>query len=246
MKNITRFFGCILICFVFFKPVHGQGWEFSYSDSIFDNYSNQFLLLSGSNNGARLAYQDILSNSSGSGMVNFDIDGEFIGYYGVPGTYGWNLIQSDRSGATYWWSIFKIRKINSNDQIEWTYDFDSNAGAFGAYDGPDGSTYVKYINTNNEHVIDIITKDGILSNQFSFTDGWPDIITPTYDFGMIYSDYSSNDPKIFTKLDNQGNIIWSKDFDTWDRFLGGSVDGSTYYSSVFGHTTGHFYRLHDF
>ena len=226
MKNLTQLFCCIILILGFSTPSKAQGWEIFISDSSFFNSSSQFRAISGANNGLRIAYQP--QWNSPLNMLNYDANGDFIGNEGVPGTNDWELIQSDNSGATYWEDDYKIRKIDANNQIVWTFSTPATAGIFWISRGSNGSTYAQYGNGGNT-IIDAINKDGILEHRFNFTNSSGIFeYLPTADFGMIYTDDIFADPETWTKLDHQGNVVWSKVLGEFDKIWMGSTDGSTY------------------
>jgi uncharacterized repeat protein (TIGR01451 family) len=226
MKNLTPFFCCTILILGFATPTKAQGWEIFVLDPSFVDISFHYKLLSGGNNGVRIAHQDIWNTPLK--MLNYDANGDFIGNEGIPGTNDWELIQSDKSGATYWEGNYKIRKIDVNNQIVWTYNTSAIAGIFWASQGPNGSTYVKYSENNSNEVIDAINKDGILEHRFNFNSGWPLSYLPTGDFGIIYTDDLFGSVETWTKLDHQGNLVWSKDLEDIGSIRMGSIDGSTY------------------
>ncbi len=141
MKNLTQIFCWIAFIGVFTMPVKAQGWEIFISDSSFINSGSYFRLLSGPNDGVRLISEDFIATISEINYLNFDANGDYVNNDGIPGTSNWKLIQSDNSGATYWETNYKIRKISANNQIAWTYDMPISTGTIVVRPGLNGSTY---------------------------------------------------------------------------------------------------------
>ncbi len=235
MKNYTPFLCCILLVFSFSKPIKAQGWEIFVTDSSFTDFAD-FWVIASANNGVRIRHQDFFAGVPPS-ILNFDANGNFIGNDGIPGTTDWTLIQSDKSGASYWRAFYKIRKIDANNQIEWTFNAPVSAGIFWVSAGTNGSTYAQYQENNNAYVIDAINKDGILEHRFTFDNGWPDDYLPTGDFGMLFTDNTGDNPETWTRLDNQGNMVWTRDFEDSEYIRMGSADGSTYFTTQNGELT---------
>jgi len=232
MKNLTKIFCQIALIGVFSTPVIAQGWEIIIADSSLIN-SFSFGFISGPNDGFRIVYEDIFNGSGEFKYLNYDANGDYINNAGIPGTSNWDLIQSDNSGATYWETNYKIKKINADNQTVWTYYAPATAGIFWKQSGPNGSTYAQYNNNIDGHVIDAINKDGILEHRFIFNDDWPNKYIATSDFGMLHTDdYSGT--ATWTKLDRQGNVVWVKEFLETESVLMGSADGATYYVDTEG------------
>lgn len=224
MKNLTQLFCCIILILGFSTPTKAQGWEIFVSDPSLIHSSNLFRVFPSSNNGTRLAFYDL---EAAIKMLHYDSNGDFIGNEEAPGTDYWELIQSDDSGATYWSTYSDIRKIDANNQVVWTFNMTVPLDVFFSSPGPNGSTYARYSDNNGNTVIDVINKDGILEHSFNLNE-----VTdyfPTGDLGMLYNnDLSGSLETIWTKLDNQGNLVWSKDLENLGSTFIGSTDGSTY------------------
>jgi uncharacterized repeat protein (TIGR01451 family) len=94
--------------------------------------------------------------------------------------------------------------------------------------GPNGSTYAQYNDINWNKVIDVINKDGILEHSFNFSSNELYDYLPTGDLGMIYTANPFGGSDTWTRLDHQGNVVWSKVFDDYYKIWMGSSDGSTY------------------
>lgn len=225
MKNLTQLFCCIILILGFSTPSKAQGWEIFVPSPLPDNSTIQYALFSGANNGVRIAYYDIDGFLK---MLNYDVNGDFIRNEGVPVTNNWYLLHSDNSGATYWSIDNKIRKIDVNNQIVWTFNEPNTTGFFGIFKGPNGSTYARYDN-DSEVVIDVINKDGILENRFNVNYSEELIyFLPTNDFGLLYCNFAYGRDVTWTKLDHQGNVVWKNLFRNFDNIRMGSTDGSTY------------------
>lgn len=228
MKNFTRSLYFIILLLAFSKPIGAQGWEILVSDPIFNSVTSDFQAISGPGDGVRLIYKEYLAGEPAL-VWNYDSNGEFIGNDGIPGTDNWNLIQSDNSGASYWWNFQKIRKLNADSQIEWTYDVSIIISTFEAFKGPNGSTYILYSSDFGDDAIDIVDKGGELVHRFIFDD-WVVAFLPTNDYGLIYTyDFSDPTEKNWTKLDSEGNEVWTRNFGEFYFILGGGSDGSTYF-----------------
>lgn len=233
MKNLAHIFGWIALIGVFATPAKAQGWEIFISDSAFMNSELQYRLSPGPNNGFRAVAQDIFSINGVINFLNYDANGDYINNAGIPGTSNWIFLQSDNSGATYWeGDNHNIKKINANNQTAWTYNAPASAGIFWVRSGLNGKTYAQYSNNiTGGDVIDAINKDGLLEHRFVFSNGSPSRYIPTSDFGMIYTN-TFFETATWIKLDNQGDVVWVKDFlETEDIVLGGS-DGATYYTDT--------------
>jgi uncharacterized repeat protein (TIGR01451 family) len=224
MKNLTQILCCIILILGFSTPSKAQGWEIFVPGPLPDNSTIQYALFSGANNGVRIAYYDIDGFFK---MLNYDVNGDFIGNEGVPVTNNWYFIQSDNSGATYWWIDNKIRKIDANNQIIWTFNMSNTAGAL-VSPGPNGSTYAQYSDNNSNVVIDAINKDGILEHRFNINPDELFFFLPTSDFGLLYVNFTYRWEATWTKLDHQGNVVWKKPSGNFDNIRMGSTDGSTY------------------
>lgn len=228
MKNFTCSLYFITILLGFSKTIEAQGWEMLVSDPAFNGLDYDFSAISGANNGVRLVYKDPFDEVPPL-VWNYDSNGDFIGNDGFPGVNDWSLVQSDNTGATYWVTFYKIRKRNADNQIVWTYNAPVSAGIFWEYKGPHASTYVLYGGNNGDDVIDVVNKDGSLVHRFTFND-WIDHFVPTSDLGLIYTYNSSFDPvQTWIKLDNEGDTVWTREFNDTQTILGGGSDGSTYF-----------------
>jgi hypothetical protein len=184
MKNLTQLLCCIILILGFSTPTQAQGWEIFVSNLTFPTFSSGYKILLGANNGFRLANEDTWTGVTN--ILDYDANGDYIGEYGVLGANNWTLIQSDNSGATYWWADYKIRKIDVNNQVVWTFNTNNTTGAFWAYPGPNGSTYAQNRNNNGNYIIDVINKDGVLGHRFNFNPSGSFDYFPTDDLGMIY------------------------------------------------------------
>jgi uncharacterized repeat protein (TIGR01451 family) len=228
MKNLTQILCCIILILGFSTPSKAQGWEFFVTDTSFSN-SSEFRILSGANNDVRLAHKNDANGTVN--MINYDADGDFIEEYAVPDTENWFVIQSDNSGATYWYSDYKVRKTDINNQIVWTFNAPIATGNFWVSPGPNGSSYSIYFDNNGNYVIDIIDKDGILGHRFNTNYIGSFTFLPTGDLGIIYPTNISGTGSMetWTRFDPQGNIIWSKELNPdLEVIVMGSTDGSTY------------------
>ena len=114
MKNLTQLLCCIILIVGFATPTKAQGWEIFVTDLPSVNIAYQYKLILGANNGVRVVYKQTWDDPLE--MLNYDANGDFIGNEGVPAANDWTLIQSDHSGATYWETDYKIRKIDVNNQ----------------------------------------------------------------------------------------------------------------------------------
>lgn len=227
MKNFTLFLCVITLLTGFLKPVKAQGWEIFVSYPEFEN-AFPFWVAPGANNGVRVVYEP-LSNNQVTHILNYDAAGDFINDDSVSVTEGGRFIQSDSIGATYWRAGYSIRKLNVDNQLEWTFNTPITAGSYLATRGLNGSVYTKYHTINDGYVIDVINKDGVLQHQFNFGNNNPDTYVPTPDFGVVYTDDSAVGSETYTKLDSQGNPVWIRSFGDYSRILGSSADGATYF-----------------
>lgn len=243
MKSSTFFLCCIAFVLGFSKHLEAQGWEIFAFGPGFENVSHSWPALD-ANSGVQIIYKTNGNNINNS--VRYNAIGAFVSNDTISGTEYWNFIQADSTGATYWLDNRKIRKINTTGQIEWTYNPPFVSGTFPVRGGPNNSIYAGYNIPNEGYVIDAINKDGILEHQFNFGYDMPNDYIPTPDFGLMYTNESFASPqRTWMRLDNQGNIIWVRDFDYGDEIMTSSIDGSTYYTNsndelikldVFGNT----------
>lgn len=230
MKNFTFFLCCIAFALGFSQPLKAQGWEIFALGQEFE-HTSQFLATLGTNSGVQIIYKTTGDNENN--VANYSAIGEFIGNEIISGTEHWYFIQADSTGAMYWRDVHEIKKINSNDQIEWTHNLPIVSGALSVRGGPNGSIYAEYSIVNDGYVIDVINKDGVLEHRFNFGNENPDGYVPTANFGLMYTNDSSVSPqRIWTRLDNQGNVIWVRGFDRNDKIMTGSSDGSTYFTNL--------------
>ncbi len=224
----------LLAFFAFFLPflnvANAQGWEITFLDSSFSSFP-YIQVFPGPNNGVHLAIVDG-SSSDPIPLFNFDENGNYLNQTTLAGPANWELFQVDKTGATYWWTYYKIRKLDVYGQIEWTYNPPASAGIFWTQSGQNGSSYLQYSANGIGDVIDAVNSDGQLVKRFVFPTIWPFEYVPTADFGMIYTnDTDGAGIRTWSKLDKNGLTIWSRDFDTNEPILTGTADGATYFSS---------------
>lgn len=228
MKNVTTLLYGILFTTLFSSPLKAQGWEsFVYHPS-FDDFTNEFQVIQGPGNGIRILYKRP-ANPSVTNILNMSGDGTIIGTEIIPSTDNWQLVQYDKTGASYWLSPENnVKKINANNQLEWTYSItaaDPN-NYFKVERGINGSTYVQYFSPSlGGDIVDLIDKDGVLLHRFLLNSLFD--ILPAGDMGLIHR-APINGP-IATKLDAQGNTDWTRDFLSSEFFWLGTSEGATYF-----------------
>ncbi len=231
MKNFTCSLCFITLLLVFSKTIGAQGWENLVSDPAFNGINFTFYAIQGPNDGIRLVQKDYPIVEPYI-IWNYDLNGEFIGNNGIPGTNDWKLIQSDNSSATYWQNNgHTIKKLNANNQVEWDYDAPASTGLFLVDKGPHSSTYIRYYDSNGKGILDVVNKDGSLVHHYIFDNLFGHIV-PTSDLGVIHT-YGSNSLLVpWTKFDSEGNEVWTKEFNDSDIILCGGSDGSIYFFTL--------------
>lgn len=215
------------ICLI--PNIRGQSWEVFFEDPILDQSYYQFAFPA-TNNGVRLTESDPFI-ADPQPIFTFDQEGNYTGQSSIGWTADWEMFNSDRTGASYWVTYYKLRKLNANNQIAWTYSPPVSAGIFWDKAAPNGGSCLQYHANNIGYVIDYVNANGQLVKRFPFAGGWPDEYFPGHDHSLIYTDESFGSPQVhWIKLDQNGQVVWEIDLDENIDFLAGSLsDGSTYY-----------------
>lgn len=224
MKYLTLLI--VLFLQSLYLPNHltGQSWEVFFDDSIPFNQPFYHLIFPAPNNGVRLGL--ILNSNDPKPVFSFDEFGNYTGENTLNWTANWDLINVDRTGASYWSKFYQLRKLAADNQIAWTYSPPVTAGIFWEKAAPNGGVCLQYSENNSNYVIDYINADGELVNRFHFPNGWPSAYFPGQDYSLIYT----NDNQNWTKLDQNGQVVWQITLLSSNFFLAGSLeDGSTYY-----------------
>lgn len=208
---------------------NGQSWEvFFENPNLTQSYYN--FVFPTANNEVRLTESDLYNNVTDP-IFSFDQEGNYIGQSTIGWTADWGMVNTDKTGASYWITFYKLRKLNANNQIAWTYSPPVSAGILWNQAAPNGGTCLQYSANNNSDVIDYVNANGQLVKRFEFAGGWPDEYFPGHDNSLIYTDDIFGSPQThWTKLDQNGQVVWEIDLDENIDFLAGSLpDGSTYY-----------------
>ena len=220
-----------------FLPINmkGQSWEIFFQNPALNQSSIHFVYPA-PGNGVRFSATDNSTPDDVTLIFSFDEEGNYIGQNTVGWATDWYMANVDHTGASYWATTYKLRKLTADNQIAWTYSPPVSAGIFWVNAAPNGNTCLQYSENNSVNVIDYVNANGQLVKRFPFPGGWPDAYIPGHDNSLIYTDDAFGPSQIhWKKLDQNEQVVWELDLDENIRFLAGSLpDGSTYYLNVDG------------
>lgn len=214
-----------------FPSLNAQSWEIFFEDPALINSFYQFaypFAYPAPANGVRLTIADGFNNPPS--VFSFDETGNYTGQSTVGWAADWDLVNTDHTGASYWVTAYKLRKLTADNQIAWTYAPPVSAGIFWEQFAPNGSVCLQYSTFNLGYVIDYVNAEGQLVNRYSFAGGWPDSLLPGHDNSLIYTEDNSPNTIHWIKVNQNNQVVWELDLDDNVHFLAGSFpDGSTYY-----------------
>lgn len=218
----------LLQCFFLSPNVNAQSWEVYFDHP---SFAQVYTIIPhhGPDNGVRLAIPESY-NPNPTVVHSFDKTGDYLGENALPWTSNWSILSGDKSGASYWTTHYKVRKLNVNNQVVWTYVPPVSAGIFWVKPTPVGAGCFQYsTNSPFQQVIDYLDSDGQLVNRFTFPNDWPDEYYPGSDYSLIYTDDSFGTGTIhWVKVNQSNQVVWEQDLDDQIYFLQGSLpDGST-------------------
>ncbi|MCE7922178.1 MAG: hypothetical protein DYG98_03910 [Haliscomenobacteraceae bacterium CHB4] len=215
-----------------FLPLHisSQSWEILFGDPLLNQVYSP-IVYPAPNNGVRLALADDSGPVTTTSIFSFDEFGNYTGQNSIGWTTDWNLTNVDHTGASYWTTFYKLRKLTANNQIAWTYNPPVTAGIFWEKPAPNGSVCLQYYAASMGYVIDYVNANGQLVKRFQFSGNWPESYLPGHDNSLIYTDDEWGPSQIhWVKLDQNAQVVWELDLDENIYFMSGSLpDGSTYY-----------------
>lgn len=233
MKPYYSLMGLLLHALLATSTLSAQSWEVLFQNpGLQDAY--QVFVYPGPNNGVNLYANDPVGNGPFP-IYSLDEDGMYVGQSQLNWAADWGMINVDKSGASYWITFYKLRKVTASGAIQWTYSPPVSAGILWNEPAPNGGCCLQYHGNNGiGYVIDYLNADGQLVNRFSFNGNgntWPHEYLPGYDNSLIYTyDWSSSGDRHWVKVNQQNQIVWEKDLNQDAILLKGSApDGSTYY-----------------
>lgn len=207
-----------------FVHLNAQSWEIFFEDPTLNN-SFYGVASPTLDNGVRLIAPDVVNSTVPPIVYSFDETGEYTGQSPINWATNWDLANIDQTGASYWVTFYKLRKMTADNQIAWTYSPPVTAGIFWEYYAPNGGVCLQYMANNSTRVIDYVNASGQLVHRFEFPVDWPDTYYPGYDNSLIYTHEDSH----WIKVNQDDQIAWELDLSTNVRFLSGSLpDGTTY------------------
>ena len=229
MKLYSLFLGLFFQSIFLIPITYGQSWEILFENPALDQ-GYLAIAMPSQDNGVRVAFPDPFVDDP-TPIFSFDAFGNYIGQSTIGWTSDWEIINADHTGASYWVSYYKLRKLTANNQIAWTYSPPVTAGIFWDKPAPNGGNCLQYNGNSTGKVIDYINTNGQLVNRFQFSGGWPDNYYPGHDHSLIYTDESSGPSAIhWVKVNQFNQVVWELDLDPSVQFLAGSLsDGSTFY-----------------
>jgi uncharacterized repeat protein (TIGR01451 family) len=234
MKPYYFLTGVLLHALFSASTLSAQSWEILYHNQALENMYSAFAF-PGPDNGVNL-YSGDHPDPGPFPIYSLDENGYYVGQSTLNWSTDWQMINVDNSGASYWITFYKLRKVSKEGVILWTYNPPVSAGILWNEPAPNGGCCLQYHGNNGiGYVIDYINAAGQLVNRFDFNGSsnlWPHDYFPGYDNSLIYTfDWGApTGDRHWVKVNQQNQIVWEMDLNQDAIILSGSApDGSTYY-----------------